>query len=150
MAVSEDQTLSIVYSSTATQPFGDAELSALLTTSRRNNARAEVTGMLLYREGRFLQVLEGPEAGVRSRFLAIESDTRHQDVQILVEDRAEQRQFPDWTMAYDPVSTVRTADIPGHGAFFETGIGRSDDRQATIRTVRALIQWFQERAVPLR
>ncbi|AUZ89011.1 hypothetical protein CVO76_16195, partial [Arthrobacter agilis] len=56
MATSRDQTLSIVYSSTATRPLNDADLSALLAISRRNNARAEVTGMLLYRGGRFLQV----------------------------------------------------------------------------------------------
>ncbi|MHA7220431.1 BLUF domain-containing protein [Arthrobacter sp. MDT1-48-3] len=153
MATSRDQTLSIVYSSTATRPLNDADLSALLAISRRNNARAEVTGMLLYRGGRFLQVLEGPEAGVRDRFLAIKTDTRHMDVQVLVEDRTQHRQFPDWTMAYEAITTSAGHDIPGYEKSFEdiTEVSRrEEDLDDTIQTVRALIRWFQERAVPLR
>lgn len=152
MATSEHQSLSIVYSSTATRPLSDADFSALLTTSRRNNAHVDVTGLLLYRKGRFLQVLEGPEAGVRDRFLAIESDSRHTDVRVLIEDRSKQRQFPDWTMAYEPITPAMAADVPGYEKSFEdlTGVSRSEDLDDTIQTARALIHWFQDRGIPLR
>jgi hypothetical protein len=152
MAISENQTLSIVYSSTATRPLSDVDFSALLTTSRRNNARVDVTGLLLYRKGRFLQVLEGPEAGVRDRLRLIESDARHTDVRVLVEERSKQRQFPDWTMAYEPITTAMAAEIPGYERSFEdmTGVSRSEDLNDTIQTARALIHWFQERGIPLR
>ncbi|MEG9248457.1 BLUF domain-containing protein [Arthrobacter sp. Soc17.1.1.1] len=151
MATSADQTFSIVYSSTANHPLSDTDLAALLTTSRRNNARVDVTGLLLYRQGRFLQVLEGPEAGVRDRFRMIESDARHTDVRVLVEDRSMQRQFPDWTMAYEPITTAMAADIPGYGRSFDdmAGVSRSEDLADTIRTARALIHWFQDRSIPL-
>ena len=57
--------LSVVYSSTAVVPFSDHDLFELLEHSRENNARDGLTGMLLYRDERFLQVLEGPEEAVR-------------------------------------------------------------------------------------
>ena len=47
----------IVYVSSATRPFQEAELQDLLLKARENNARLGVTGMLLYIGGNFMQLL---------------------------------------------------------------------------------------------
>lgn len=55
----------LIYVSSATAPFTEQQLEELLQESRRNNLSADITGMLLYREGKFMQTLEGPEVAVK-------------------------------------------------------------------------------------
>ena len=49
--------LSVVYSSIATVPFDEVDLALLLATSRMNNEAKGITGVLLHREGHFMQAL---------------------------------------------------------------------------------------------
>ena len=53
--------LQMIYTSAATKPISPKELQELLVISRRNNIRDGITGMLLFEDGTFLQVLEGEE-----------------------------------------------------------------------------------------
>ena len=62
----------LVYLSSASQPFSEDDLVALLTQARQNNTAHGLTGMLLYKDGNFMQVLEGDEAEVRRLFHTIE------------------------------------------------------------------------------
>lgn len=148
MTLPENDILSIVYSSSAAQPFDDEGLGALLTLCRENNARTRLTGMLLYRNGRFLQVLEGPEQILRQRMSIIAADPRHLDLQILLQETIDQRHFPDWTMGYEPVSETMEDEIPGYRTAFSDI--REDDPQRSIQALRELIHWFQDRAIQLR
>lgn len=91
----------LVYSSTATQDFWPADLFHLVETSRRKNALRSVTGMLLFREGQFLQLLEGPEREVKSVFEMVKGDARHEGIKIIFSQSVEARQFPDWTMGFE-------------------------------------------------
>jgi len=52
----------LIYSSAATRPLSRQELQDLHAKVERNNAARGITGMLLYANGSFFQVLEGPEA----------------------------------------------------------------------------------------
>ena len=52
----------LVYVSTASRAMSDADLNEILDVSRRKNRERDVTGVLLYLDRGFLQVLEGPEA----------------------------------------------------------------------------------------
>ena len=81
--------LSTVYVSRSSYPFTDDDLANLLLTSRSNNARLGITGMLLHREGRFIQVLEGPDEAVRARLAVIARDPRHTAVHTIVDERVE-------------------------------------------------------------
>ena len=49
----------VVYASAAVEAFSEVQLVQLLARARTNNERLGVTGLLLYDEGSFLQVLEG-------------------------------------------------------------------------------------------
>lgn len=49
----------LIYGSSSTDRFSEADLVPLLQQAREKNQRLNVTGMLLYRDGNFLQVLEG-------------------------------------------------------------------------------------------
>ena len=97
----------LVYESTATEPFYSAELRALLTKSRTNNARDDITGMLLYHEGRFLQLLEGRQESVLACFEVIAADPRHKWVSLVMSGPNAGRDFPDWTMGFRDLDRAR-------------------------------------------
>lgn len=91
----------LVYSSSATQDFWPDDLFQLVEIARKKNALRSVTGMLLFREGQFLQLLEGPEREVKSVFELVKRDPRHKDIKVLLSETVSERQFPDWTMGFE-------------------------------------------------
>ena len=141
----QTRTLSLAYLSTATDLFDKDDLSAILTSSRRNNALTHLTGMLLHREGRFLQVLEGPETFVRERMTVIAADPRHTDIRVLLEEEIRERRFPQWTMKPETLDTGTSDENPGIRRMM-TDIERDDDRAGAIRALKMLVRWFEERA----
>jgi hypothetical protein len=58
----ESQKLSLLaYTSISSHHMAHEELLTLLAQSRKNNLPTDITGMLMYMEGCFFQVLEGEE-----------------------------------------------------------------------------------------
>jgi hypothetical protein len=86
------------------------ELVRLLHQSRKNNGPREITGMLLYSDGNFLQVLEGPDAAVEQLLETITRDPRHKGMMELLRGDLTERQFPDWTMGFHRVSDLAPED----------------------------------------
>jgi hypothetical protein len=111
--------LSLVYVSAASHPFSDADLGELLKKAREKNTRLKITGMLLYKNGTFVQVLEGPDEAVRQLFNTISADDRHQGASCLQERQIERRQFPDWKMAFQVLDDSALMRIEGYSEFLE-------------------------------
>lgn len=89
----------LVYVSRATQGFSADDLNALLKSARLENARRDVTGMLLYDDPLFIQLLEGPRAAVEAIFARILADTRHREIDVIHTcEGIGQRQFARWWM----------------------------------------------------
>ena len=63
----------LVYFSSATKEFTKPELQKLLDEGRKKNSKLGVTGMLLYKDGNFMQVLEGEEKVVTKLISTIEA-----------------------------------------------------------------------------
>jgi hypothetical protein len=95
----------LLYISTARQPHASITLDAILRTSRRNNADADVTGLLIAGGRRFLQILEGPEHGVRRTYQRICQDPRHFAPVVLKDGLVEDRLFAAWAMGFQPAGT---------------------------------------------
>lgn len=90
------------------------ELLDLLTIARNKNKKYSVTGMLLYCQGTFMQVLEGDESSVDLIYKAIELDTlRHKNIIKLASGTIEQRNFPDWSMGFASVNSETLQEIEG-------------------------------------
>jgi hypothetical protein len=115
-----------VYVSAAVDPFSASELVHLLDTARRNNAALGVTGMLLYKDGNFMQVLEGDEATVRNVYAKIERDPRHRGLLTLLQGTTEERQFADWSMAFRDLDAPEAGAIPGYSEFLNTPLTGSE------------------------
>jgi Sensors of blue-light using FAD len=101
-----DSLHSIAYVSSAVNMFSEAELELLLQQVRRRNIELEITGLLLYSTGNFMQVLEGSKTGVQSVFASIARDPRHRRVVTIMDEPIESREFSEWAMAF------RTVDAP--------------------------------------
>lgn len=91
----------IVYVSAAVEPMSEDALQHLLQQSRDNNEALDLTGLLLYKNERFMQALEGPREHVESIYHEyICRDDRHEGIVQLMGRSVEGRDFPDWTMGF--------------------------------------------------
>jgi hypothetical protein len=103
-----------VYTSTATRHLTDDDLAELLRQCVRNNDRAGLTGLLLHRDGRFMQVLEGPDDAVQDVFATIAADPRHGEVRLLLDEQIPARQFPAWSMGFRTVDDATVRELHGY------------------------------------
>ncbi len=89
----------LAYVSQATQPFSTDDLAALMKLARRKNRNVGVTGMLLFDDGLFLQILEGSLEEVTRTFERISADPRHASVQqVYCNESCREREFAQWNM----------------------------------------------------
>ena len=93
-------TYQIVYCSAATTAFDEQDLLALLAVARTNNTRLGVTGMLLFHEGSFIQVLEGERETVETLYDRVAQDQRHAGTRVLARGEVEERSFEEWSMGF--------------------------------------------------
>ena len=113
-----------IYASAASRDFETAELAELLQAARENNAKLGLTGMLLYAEGSFFQVLEGQPDVVEALYAKIERDRRHDQVTLVIKEPIPKRYFDAWTMGFYEVSREELAGMSGVNDFF--GKGRAE------------------------
>ncbi|CED85203.1 bluf domain protein [Phaffia rhodozyma] len=99
--VDESDIFQLVYCSSSISPaMPRDDLIDILSVCRRNNAAAAISGLLMYKDGQFVQFLEGPEHRVRRIFTKINKDERHSGVYVLLEQKTNKRDFPQWSMAF--------------------------------------------------
>lgn len=117
--------IQILYISVATDPMSSEELVRLLQQCRESNASRGVTGMLLYGNATFLQVLEGDEEVIEDLLEKIRRDPRHRDLQVLYRKKIEQRQYSDWSMGFKRISNKELAQVEGLKYFNENDFNSS-------------------------
>ncbi len=118
----------LIYTSRATWDFDGPNLSELVEAAQARNALEDVTGCLVYDDGRFLQWLEGPSQGIDRIATSIRMDERHTDIQVLDQQASEPRVFSDWTMRLlvgGGVDNARGA-VPAPNALIEKVHGRHE------------------------
>lgn len=107
----------LIYTSVAARPMHEEELHALLAEARVANAQLGITGMLLYKNGNFMQVLEGEHEVVNLLSRRIARDTRHVNVFTLHSGQIDGRQFPDWSMGFRNLAVEPPLDVAGYSDF---------------------------------
>lgn len=103
----------LAYVSTAVRLLTDNELTDILKVARRRNAENDVTGVLLYSDGTFIQVLEGQAESIDTIFDSIMNDKRHRNIIKLVDDKLDTKFFPDWNMGFAAVGKDKVREITG-------------------------------------
>ncbi|WP_417411057.1 BLUF domain-containing protein [Hoeflea sp.] len=102
--------LRMLYVSGASAPMSDADIQDILAASRRNNQRDGITGMLLWADGVFIQVLEGEPQMVRSVYRRIQADDRHRNLMLVLEQEADERMFSQWSMGFKQLDSEKAVD----------------------------------------
>jgi hypothetical protein len=100
----------LVYLSRAHDWVTDQDIQIILDHARRMNAARGVTGVLLYRDRTFLQLLEGAERDVQAIWEIIRRDRRHRDLTLLEHGPHAQRLFSDWTMGFRNLDEAKDSE----------------------------------------
>lgn len=129
----------IVYVSTATAPLSHDELRDLLKGSHERNARADITGLLLYKDGQFMQAIEGEESAVIMLFSKISRDPRHHHVIPLLHEPIAERLFPESLMAFRDLNHESVRKMPGYSEFLNTPLNGELFRKDLTKCQRLLL-----------
>lgn len=113
--------ISVTYLSSAAEVWADEELVDLLRHARGENVRRDVTGVLLYSGGNFIQTLEGPEESVDEVMAKVVEDPRHEGVLVVRREPIDERAFPEWSMGFRRVAADEAEEIPGFTDYLHTG-----------------------------
>ncbi len=96
----EQKIFHLSYVSTACDCLKLDDINRILESSKENNRQEGITGILVYCNKHFFQILEGDENLVRELFEKISKDCRHDNVIKIQEGYLHDRNFGDWSMAF--------------------------------------------------
>lgn len=107
-----------IYASRAAAGFQESDIPALLERARTKNSGLGITGMLLFIEGSFFQVLEGDAAAVDGIYTTISADPRHAQITEIIREPLARRSFADWSMGFAALGRADAARAIGANDFF--------------------------------
>ena len=86
----------LIYSSCAIANFNTDDLTYLTEQARINNVQNHLTGLLLFYQTYFFQVLEGEEDTISRTYTNIKHDKRHTNLTLLEHKEITERAFAQW------------------------------------------------------
>lgn len=97
-----------VYCSRAAEGVGDTEVGRIVEAAQRRNLARGITGVLVFGNGVFFQLIEGPAAEIQKLIATLHCDPRHYDVVSLdwSKERRE-RLYPNWEMERVKADDIR-------------------------------------------
>jgi hypothetical protein len=113
--------VSLIYVSSARAELGPEELNRILESAVRHNTAQDVTGMLLYLNGSFMQVLEGEESAIDETYSRVRQDPRHIGVLQIDRARTKARSFDQWSMGFKHLKASDVDELPAYTPFFKDG-----------------------------
>tara|TARA_Y100000296_G_C5170670_1_gene257130 strand:+ start:322 stop:759 length:438 start_codon:yes stop_codon:yes gene_type:complete len=96
----------LVYVSKISESFDvDKDIDNILQIANKRNKSLGITGMLIYRDGMFVQLLEGKKESVINIYGYIASDIRHDCIKTIYKNHIrDERIFEDWTMGLSRIN----------------------------------------------
>ena len=99
------------YLSEAVSDMSFLGLMRLLESARAFNQQNGITGILLYDNQQFGQIIEGERASVMKAWKRIQEDKRHHRIELLEIREISERSYPDWLLRFYGGETL-TRDYP--------------------------------------
>lgn len=90
----------ICYVSTAAENLSDSQVGQILEQSQNDNNSNQITGLLLYSEGNFFQVLEGKKEELVQLFNTIKADSRHFNIIKIFEKEINSNKFNEYEVDF--------------------------------------------------
>ncbi len=133
----------IVYMSFSSKALSETELNGFLATIRQKNQIQNITGLLLYSDEAFIQVIEGEKDTIHPLFKLISQDARHSSIVKLIEEPISKRNFPSWSMGYRKLEDSNKASIVGYSDFMQNNKSKFDTIECA-ESVRHLLSSFKK------
>lgn len=132
----------LIYFSSAKDLFTKEELVALLGQAREKNERLGISGILLYKDGNFLQLIEGEPDAIKAIYTTISEDPRHHEMVVVFDEAVSERLFGDWRMAFYDLGDPAVQKLPGYSPFMNKKL-KSDEFADESSGCLELLNLFQ-------
>jgi hypothetical protein len=110
----------LVYTSTRKSNCSEKEIENILEACKRNNPSLSITGVLLYSDNKFIQLVEGEFKVITTLYDKIKTDPRHEDTRMISLSPIKEKSFPSWHMG--------AKKIVGSPVDFKTDISDEDSK----------------------
>jgi len=110
----------LVYSSNRKPNCTEQEIENILASCKKNNPSLNITGVLLYSDTRFIQLVEGDYKIITALYDKIKSDPRHDQSRMISLGPIQEKSFPSWHMG--------AKKIVGNKVDFRTDISEEDNK----------------------
>ena len=97
----------ICYISTAKYSIQTHELDHVYKITLKNNFKKNISGILIFNNGHFFQILEGEETVLKELFKKIKSDERHHNIIILLDKKNNHRIFEDYRYGFSVITNKK-------------------------------------------
>jgi hypothetical protein len=125
----------LIYSSYAVPGLKEEELKSMLVQSRERNKEHLVTGLLLYFDGKFIQLIEGEKQTIKQLYYNITNDERHSSIVLLKDGDIDVPYFADWSMGY---RTVQSHELVNEGGFKDLNSPDALQKQSALKLFKLL------------
>lgn len=133
--------IQMAYLSSTPRLLTPDDIAQILITSRERNGLKGITGVLVYKDGNVLQVLEGDEKEVSGLFERIKLDPRHRGVIQIYKKAIDERDFPEWSMGFRDLKAEGATYLEGYSEImhpdFDLSTVKSKDATRLIRLFKA-------------
>ncbi|HEX6223694.1 MAG TPA: BLUF domain-containing protein [Chryseolinea sp.] len=110
----------LVYVSNRKSSCSAEEIDKIIESCKRNNPPLGITGVLLYSEKKFIQLVEGDAKLIMNLYDKIKKDPRHSNAIMISYNPIAEKSFPSWHMA--------KRDITNTDLQFKTDISDDDKK----------------------
>lgn len=133
----------LIYVSSATWEMSEEDLLSLLEQSRGRNIKQNVTGLLLYAGGNYIQIMEGDRKDLDDIYASILRDERNKGNIELLREKIDSRTFPQWSMGFKHLTSREKAGIKGYTEFLDRKMAPEEFVNKTD-TILDLLYQFKE------
>jgi len=108
----------LVYVSNRKSNCTEEEIGKILASCKKNNPPLQITGVLLYSDTKFIQMVEGDAKVITGLYDKIKLDNRHSNTMMISYGPIKEKSFPSWHMG--------ARKIAGNQVDFKTNITKED------------------------
>ena len=130
----------VCYFSTAIKPLNDKQLEAMLKKTRKTNSELGLTGMLIYIEGTFIQMIEGDKDTVEKVYKKISLDNRHKQLIKVISGIWVSAKFDGWSMGFYSMKPEESQKITGYkdlSKFYDWMPDNKNDKHPAIMLLQS-------------
>ena len=134
----------LIYVSSVKNLMAEDELIDLLEAARVANVSHAITGLLLYNDGNFMQVIEGEKNNVEQLLKNLENDIRHTGMIVMLKEEIIRRNFSKWSMGFRDISRE---NIEGFSSFLKYHASEDEDKILPGKAKTILMSFKEDRAL---